>query len=104
MQGYSYFSYFCSKHRLCVHAEAVLTSTHNVCFGAKVGKKVIHLQTPVVFYIKVGFKGVYHSRTCFPDVFKRMYNLYGVLCCHFLGSLWVVFNWILRSCKSFDCS
>ena len=32
-------SYFCSKHRLWVHvAEAVLTSTHNLCFGAKIRK------------------------------------------------------------------
>ena len=29
-------SYFCSKHRLWVLGEAVLTITHNVCFGAKI--------------------------------------------------------------------
>ena len=26
---------------------------------------------PHFYYIKVGFKGVYLSRTCFPDVFQR---------------------------------
>ena len=48
-------------------AEEVLTSTHNVCFGLKMTKLCISLQTPV-FYIKVGFKGVYISYICFPDV------------------------------------
>ena len=37
--------------------EAVLTSTHNVCFGSKIRKLGIPLQTPV-FLHKVGFKGV----------------------------------------------
>ena len=51
-------------------AEAVLTSTHNLCFGAKKKK---NRYTPVqcipqFFYIKAGFKGVYITRTCFPDV------------------------------------
>ena len=43
-------------------------STHNLCFGAKIRKIGIPLQTPV-FIIKVGFKGVYmfFSWTCFPD-------------------------------------
>ena len=51
------------KNRL---AEAVLTSTHILCFGAKIRKIGIPLQT-LVYYIKVGFKGVYIARTCFPD-------------------------------------
>ena len=43
-----FFSYFCSKHRLWVHIrtasfEAVLMSTHNVCFRAKIRKKCIPL-------------------------------------------------------------
>ena len=41
------FSYFCSKHRLCVFvrtAEAVLTSTHNLCFWAEI-RKIMY--TPV---------------------------------------------------------
>ena len=33
-----YFSYFCSKHRLWVHVEVALTSTHSLCFGAKIRK------------------------------------------------------------------
>ena len=48
--------------------EAVLTSTHNECFGSKRRKICIPLQIPFFFCIKVGFKGVYISRTCFPDV------------------------------------
>ena len=48
-----------------VFADAVLTSTHNVCFGSKIRKVGIPLQTPVFFYTKV--KGEYVSRTCFPD-------------------------------------
>ena len=47
--------------------EAVLTSTKNLCFRAKIRKIGISQHTPV-FYIKVGFKGVYIARTCFPDV------------------------------------
>ena len=44
-------------------------STHNVWFELKIRKLGIPLQTPVLFfYIEVGFKGVYISRTCFPDV------------------------------------
>ena len=38
-----FFSYFCSKYRLLVH-EAVLTSTHNLCFRAKVKKNVYPLR------------------------------------------------------------
>ena len=38
-----YFSYFCSKHRLWV-LEAVLTSTHNLCFWAEIRKI---MNTPV---------------------------------------------------------
>ena len=53
-----YFSYFCSKHGLWVHIrtasnrliEAVLTSTHNLCFGAKIRKIGIPLQTAVLLY------------------------------------------------------
>ena len=35
-------------------AEAVPTSTHNLCFGVKIRKIGIHLQATVL-YIKVGF-------------------------------------------------
>ena len=46
--------------------EAVLTSTHNLCFGAKIRKIGIPLHTQF-FYIKVGFKGVLIARRCFLD-------------------------------------
>ena len=46
--------------------EAVLTSTHNLCFGAKIRKIDIPLHTPVL--LKMGFKGVCIVQTCFPDV------------------------------------
>ena len=36
--------------RLNCLAEAVLTSTHNVCFGAKIQKIGIPLHTPVLLY------------------------------------------------------
>ena len=39
-EKYWYFSYFCSKHRLwvLVRTEAVLMSTHNLCFWAEIRK------------------------------------------------------------------
>ena len=42
-------------------------STHNVCFGLKIRKLGIPLQTPVFLY-KSGVCGVYISRTDFPNV------------------------------------
>ena len=47
--------------------EAVLTSSHNLCFGAKIRKKVYPCK-PQFYYIKVGSKGVFVTRTCFRDV------------------------------------
>ena len=47
-------------------AEAVLTSTHNLCFGAKIRKIGIPLHTPVLLH-KSGVQGVYIAWTCFPD-------------------------------------
>ena len=41
-------------------------STYNVYFGSNIRQLGITLQTPV-FYIEVGFKGVYIARSCFPD-------------------------------------
>ena len=49
--------------------QAVLTSTHNLCFRAKIRKIGIPLYTPAYpsfCYIKVEFNGVYMSRACFP--------------------------------------
>ena len=45
-------------------------STHNLCFGAKIRKIGKHVHALFFFYIKVGFKGVYISRTCFPDAYS----------------------------------
>ena len=44
-------------------SEAVLTSTHNLCFRAKIRKTC----KPQFYYIKVGCKWVYITRTCYPD-------------------------------------
>ena len=55
--------------------KAVLRSTHNLCFGAKIRKIGIPMQTPF-FYIKVGLKGVSFSRTCFPDDSKHDYRMF----------------------------
>ena len=46
--------------------EAILTSTHNLCFGAKIRKIGIPLQTQF-YYIKVGFK-VFSKK--FTDMFS----------------------------------
>ena len=47
--------------------EAVLTSTHNLCFVAKI-RKCVYPSKPHFFSIKVGCKGVFVTRTCYPDV------------------------------------
>ena len=51
--------------------EVVLTSTHNLCFRAKIRKIGKPLHTPVSLY-KSGFKGVFIARTCFPDATPEM--------------------------------
>ena len=38
-------------------------SIHNLYFGAKIRK----IGIPQFYYMKVGFKRVYFSWTCFPD-------------------------------------
>ena len=45
----------------------VLTSTHNLCFRAKIRKNV-YPSKPQFYYIKVGCKGVYITQTCYHDV------------------------------------
>ena len=62
------FSYFCSKHRSWEH---VLTSTHNLCFEAKIREIGIPLHTQVLPYKN----GVYHTWKCFPDDMK--YQIFG---------------------------
>ena len=52
-------------------------STHNLCFGAKIRK--IGIPTiPQFCYIKVGFKGVCITRTCFRDV--NIHDNYNLQC------------------------
>ena len=48
-------SNLCSKHRLRVHirAASLKTSTHNLCFRAK----IVYPCKPQCYYIKVGSKG-----------------------------------------------
>ena len=47
--------------------EAVLTSSHNLCFGAKIRKIGIPC-IPQFCYIEVGFEGIYITRTRFCNV------------------------------------
>ena len=46
---------------------AVLMSTRDLCFRAKIRKKRIPPVKPQFYYIKVGCKGVFITRTCYPD-------------------------------------
>ena len=62
--------------------EAVLTSTHNVCFGSEIRILGIPLQTPFFLY-KSGSAGIYISRSCFPDDvsnYRFHFTLSGVTC------------------------
>ena len=58
------FSYFCSKHRLWVQVRTA--SSISLCFRAKIRKQCVPLKTPF-YYIKVGCKGLYITRTCQQD-------------------------------------
>ena len=42
-------------------AEVVLTSTHNLCFGAKIRKIGISLHTPVLLYKSGDQWGIHHT-------------------------------------------
>ena len=45
------FLIFAPKHRLWVHVRTpLLTSTHNLCFGAKIRKIGVPLHTPILLY------------------------------------------------------
>ena len=63
-------------------SEAVITSTHNVCFGAKIRKVGIPLHT-----MKVGYKGLNITRKCYPDVF---FFLIVALLCSYMSMLLLV--------------
>ena len=56
-------------------SEAVLTSTHNQCFGAKI-RKIVYPCKPQFYYIKVGCKGVFVTQTCFRDDLLCMQQYY----------------------------
>ena len=77
MKDYSIFLFFCSKTLIVgTHSnrliEAVLMSTHNLCFRAKIREKNnVYPCTPQFYYIKVGCKGVFITRTRFHDGFTR---------------------------------
>ena len=63
------FFLFFSQNIDCGYTlEAVLTSTHNRCFRAKIRKNVYPYK-PQFYCIKVGCKGVFVTRSCFRDVF-----------------------------------
>ena len=57
-------------------SEAVLTSTHNLCFCAEIRKNNVHPCKPQFYYIKVGFKGVKTMKACFGDVIHLAPKLY----------------------------
>ena len=57
---------------------AVLTSTQILCFRAKIRKIGIPLHTLVLLY-KSGDKGVYITRTCFPDDIRSKLGFASVL-------------------------
>ena len=62
---------FCSRilfYIFLIFSLNIACGTHKLCFGAK--NQETNRYTPAYpsfFYIKVGFKGVYISRTCFSD-------------------------------------
>ena len=47
-------------------AQNIDCGIHNLCFGAKIRKNVYPCK-PQFYYIKVGCKGVFVTRTCFRD-------------------------------------
>ena len=56
-----------------IFGEAVLTSIHNLCFGAKLRKIGVLLQN-LHFLYKSGVQGVHFSWTCLPDVPTDMFD------------------------------
>ena len=61
--------------------EAVLTCTHNQCFGAKI-RKIVYPFQPQFYYIKVGCKGVFVTRTCFRDVLSDLHDVNDAFRCN----------------------
>ena len=58
-----------------VHFQLKLKGSSNeyLCFGEKIRKKVFPCK-PQFYYIKVGCKGVFVTRTCFRDLLKLYQN------------------------------
>ena len=54
--------------------EVVLTSTHDLCFRAKI-KKNVYSCKPKFYYIKVGCKGVYIVRIVLVSMVKVLCNV-----------------------------
>ena len=78
--------------------EAVLMSTHNLCFGAKIRNNRHTPAYPKFHYINVEFKGVFIARTCFPDGienFKRTY-IRGIFnrCDFVVFTNWIIIVWV----------
>ena len=61
------FLFFALKHRSWVLVRTASVSTHDLCFRVKIRKK-IYPCTPQFYYIRVGCKGVFITRTCFRGV------------------------------------
>ena len=69
--------------------ESYQTSTHNLCFGAKIRKKVYPCK--LQFYcIKVGCKGVFITRTRFRDV-KEIDKLCISTCLQLFCDLYLIY-------------
>ena len=59
-----------AKNIDCGYAEAVLTSTCNLYFGSKI-RKYVYPCIPHFYDINFGYKGVFITLTCFPDVYMN---------------------------------
>ena len=55
--------------------EAVLKSTHNLCFNAKLRKKNVYPCKPQFYYIKVGCKGRFVTQNCFHDDLTSVFGI-----------------------------
>ena len=71
-------------------------SIHNLCFTVKI-RKIVYPCAPQVYFIKVGCKRVYITRTCYPDERKRLIQR----SIH-VGLQWLIvygsFSWLASSC------
>ena len=63
---FNYFHIFAQNIDCCYTSEPVLTTTHNLYCRAKIRKNVYPCKLQF-YYIKVGCKGVYITRTYFHD-------------------------------------